>query len=258
VSDDETLTSPQQDRSGQPPDETTGSIWPKRLPEMTPEQLAIRDDWMAYFYSDVYSNRFGAIQKFNHAFAARSARPGLRTLDVGAGLGEHLEFEDGRTGEYVALEMRPEMAQEIERRYPYVTTVVGDVTEGLAFDAGHFDRVIAIHVLEHLLDLPRALDELDRLLAPGGVLSIVLPCEGGLAYSLGRRMTTQRIFEKRYGVSFDIFIRSEHVIVVAEIVRELDMRFILGQSAWFPFPVPLVDMNVCAGMMYHKPSRGPA
>src|ERR1700684_2763547 len=116
--------------------EREGAVWPKRLPEMTPEQLAIRDDWMAYFYSDVYTNRFGAIQKFNHEYASRTARPGLRTLDVGAGLGEHLEFEDCRAGEYVAVEMRPEMADEIARRYPLATTVVGDIADGLDFEAG--------------------------------------------------------------------------------------------------------------------------
>ena len=226
--------------------------WPKQLPEMTPEQLAIRDDWMAYFYSDVYTSRFGAIQKFNHRYAARTARAGVRTLDVGAGLGEHLEFEDWRLGEYVALEIRPEMAAEIARRYPLARTVVGDLAEGLEFDAGSFDRVIAIHVLEHVLDLPAALDEIDRLLKPGGVLSVVLPCEGGVTYSLGRRMTTQRIFEKRYGVDFGPFIASEHVNVVGEIADELDHRFKREHAEWFPVRVPSVHVNVCVGLTYRK------
>jgi ubiquinone/menaquinone biosynthesis C-methylase UbiE len=228
------------------------TTWPKQVPDLTPEQVAIRDDYMNYFYAEVYTARFGAIQRFNHSYAMRTAKPGLRTLDVGAGLGEHLEFEDGRLGDYVALELRPEMAAELARKYPYVSTVTGNVEEGLPFDTGEFDRVLAIHVLEHLRNLPAALDELWRVLRVGGVLSVVLPCEGGIAYSLGRRLTTQRVFEKRYGVSFDWCIKSEHVSVLREIVHELDARFTREHRSWWPAKLPLVDANVCVGLTYRR------
>jgi ubiquinone/menaquinone biosynthesis C-methylase UbiE len=228
------------------------SQWPKQLRDLSTEQLEIRDDYMAYFYEHVYTARFGALQKFNHTYAARTAGPSLRTLDVGAGLGEHLEFEDGRQGDYVALELRPEMAAQLQRKYPYVTTVNGNVEQGLQLEAGRFDRVLAIHVLEHLPNLPAALDELRRVLAPRGVLSVVLPCEGGIAYSLGRRLTTQRVFEKRYGVSFDWCIQSEHVNTLREVVHELDRRFTREHSSWFPCKLPSVHLNICAGFTYRQ------
>ena len=44
---------------------------------------------------------------------------------------------------------------------------------------------------------------------------VVIPCEGGLAYSLARRISAQRIFEKRYGMSYRFFIESEHINVPA-------------------------------------------
>lgn len=226
--------------------------WPKQLPELTPAQEAIRDDYMAYFYDQVYTARFGWIQRFNHKYAARTATPGAKTLDVGAGLGEHLEFEDGRQGEYVALELREEMASELRRRYPYVTTIGDDIQVGVPAKDGAFDRVLAIHVLEHLPNLPAALDELHRLLAPGGVLSVVLPCEGGALYGLGRRLTTQRVFEKRYGMSFDWCIRSEHVNTLGEVVHELDRRFTREHSSWFPCRIPTVQLNVCGGFTYRR------
>jgi SAM-dependent methyltransferase len=228
------------------------TTWPKQVPELTPEQIAIRDDYMSYFHAELYTARFGAIHKFNHSYAVRTANPGLRTLDVGAGLGGQLEFEDGRNGDYVALELRPEMAAELGRKYPYVTTVTGNVEEGLPFETGEFDRVLAIHVLEHLPNLPAALDELRRVLRSGGALSVALPCEGGFGYSLGRRLTTKRIFEKRYGVSFDWCIESEHVSTVREIFAELDKRFVREHRAWFPFRLPSVHTNLCVGVTYRR------
>ena len=44
-----------------------------------------------------------------------------------------------------------------------------------------------------------------------GILQVVIPCEGGLAYSFARKISTKRIFEKRYGQSFKWFIEREHL-----------------------------------------------
>jgi SAM-dependent methyltransferase len=163
-----------------------------------------------------------------------------------------LEFEDGRLGEYVAVELRPEMAEQLAARYPYVRTVVGNVEEGLPFGDEEFDRIVAIHVLEHLPNLPLALTELERVLKPEGVLSIVLPCEGGFVYTTGRNMTTKRIFEKRYGVDFEWCIKSEHVNELREIIPELDARFRREHSTWFPFGIPSRHANVCVGLTYRR------
>jgi SAM-dependent methyltransferase len=224
--------------------------WPKPTVCLTPEQTAIRDDFMEYFLRHVYGARFGAIQRFSHTYPLRSAREGLRTLDVGAGLGEHLAFEERRDPDYVALELRPEMAAELGRRYPDITTVAGDIQAGLQFDANEFDRVLAIHVLEHLPNLPAALEEVRRLLRPDGTFAVVLPCEGGAAYSLGRRVTTERIFRKRYNVSYDWYIKSEHVNRLDEIIPELESRFTRTHGAWFPLRLPMAHLNLCVGLTY--------
>jgi SAM-dependent methyltransferase len=183
----------------------------------------------------------------------RTSRPGLRTLDIGAGMGEHLDFEDVKDQRYVALELRPEMAQVIEERYPYVSTVIGDAEDRLPFEDASFDRVIAIHVLEHLRNLPAALEEIRRVLRPGGAFAIVIPCEGGFAYGIGRRFTSQRIFEKRYDTDYDWYIRTQHFNVPAEIIEELDSRFEREHRSFFPFKVPTVDLNVCVGLTYRRP-----
>jgi SAM-dependent methyltransferase len=145
------------------------------------------------------------------------------------------------------------MAQVISEKHPYVTTFTGDVQQRLPFEDAHFDRVIAIHVLEHLPDLPSALDEIRRVLRPGGALAIVIPCEGGLGYSLGRRLTTQRMFERRYGTDYDWYIKTEHVSVPSEIVAELDRRFEREHRSFFPLLVPSVDLNLCLGLTYRRP-----
>ena len=43
------------------------------------------------------------------------------------------------------------------------------------FKDNSFDKIIATHVLEHLADLPRVMEELWRILKPGGILKITVP-----------------------------------------------------------------------------------
>ena len=141
------------------------------------------------------------------------------------------------------------MAERIRQRFPRVQVRVGDCQAGLEFPAGNFDRVLAIHVLEHLPNLPAAVCEMHRLCHPTrGRVSVVIPCEGGLAYTLARRISAQRIFERRYGQPYAWFIRREHLNRPAEILRELTPYFETIHRSFFPLGVPWIFCNLCLGL----------
>src|SRR5262245_60449982 len=107
------------------------TTWPKRVPPLDERQRRIQDDWMRYWH-EVLPDRHGWIARFNHTYAARTAGPG-RTLEIGAGLGEHLRWEDVGDQEYHALELREEMASALRRDFPGVRTAIGDCQERLDF-----------------------------------------------------------------------------------------------------------------------------
>jgi SAM-dependent methyltransferase len=220
--------------------------WPKQLPEFTDEQRRVRDEFMARWL-EILPSRYGMIERFNHTYGVEGAATG-KTLEIGAGLGEHLRYEDLTNQDYYVVELREELTRAIRERYPTVTALVADCQDRLPFDDAFFDRVLAVHVLEHLPDLPRALDEIQRVLSPGGRFHAVIPCEGGLAYSVARRISAQRIFEKEFGMSYEWLIRSEHVNVPWEIQMELEKRFRLVGSRYFPFRVPSTAVNLVIGL----------
>jgi SAM-dependent methyltransferase len=220
--------------------------WPKVVPELSDMQRRIQDDWLRHYHERL-PDQHGRVVRFNHEYAARSARPGV-TLEIGAGLGEHLRYEELATQEYHAVELREHMAAAIRRDFPSAITVVADCQRRLPYDDAGFDRAIAIHVLEHLPNLPAALAEIQRLLKPGGVFSVVIPCEGGLGYSMGRRVTTKRAFEYRYKTNYEWLVECEHVNRAREILRELRNYFDFEDVTYYPSRIPLIDINLLIGI----------
>jgi len=235
------------------------SKWPKVVPGMTEEQQRISDDFMRHWH-EVLPRRYRVIDDFNHRYPVQHAPEGFnRTLEIGAGLGEHLEYEQlspEQRRQYVALELRPNMADAIQRRFPDIQVAVGDCQARLPFPDGHFDRIVAVHVLEHLPMLPAAVREMFRVCDKGkGILSVVIPCEGGPAYNLARRISAQRQFEKRYKQSYRWFIEREHLNKPAEVICELEQYFAIEHRGFFPIPIPLIFCNLCVGLTLRPKAR---
>lgn len=230
--------------------------WPKKIPDLTPAQELAREGWMKYWH-EVLPNKFGLIEKFNHGYPVKLGLPHkengkIKTLEVGAGLGEHFSWEDKTAQDYTMLEYREEWCKLLTTKYPEQKIIHGDIQKKLTFADGHFDRIIAIHVLEHLPDLPKALSEIHRLLAVGGILDIVIPCEGGAMYELARNMTSARMFQKKFGMPYKPIMQAEHINDCDEILGLLKTGWRKQHSTYFPFLVPLWQGNLILGLRLIK------
>jgi SAM-dependent methyltransferase len=82
----------------------------------------------------------------------------MRTLDVGCGMNK----QAGSIGIDRNPASRADVLADLDR-FPY------------PFRDNSFDRVTALHVIEHVSDVIRAMEEFHRLLRPGGTLRIVTP-----------------------------------------------------------------------------------
>jgi SAM-dependent methyltransferase len=220
---------------------------------LSSDQQVVYDDFVKRWH-EILPQRYGVIERFNHSFPVKYSRPGfLRTIEIGAGLGEHLNHErlsSEQEREYHSLELRPNMAARINEDHPGVKVIIGDCQERLDFPDGHFDRYLAVHVLEHLPNLPACVAEAWRLLdKERGQFLAVIPCEGGLAYALARRVSAQRIFERTYGMPYEPFISREHINRPPEILGELERYFVVERRGYFPLPfVHAVAANLCVGL----------
>ncbi len=100
----------------------------------------------------------------------RAALPsGAAVLDLGAGTGRLALPLTAAGYAVVALDLSPRMLAYLQAKAPGLPLVQADA-HALPFAQGAFRAVVTVHVLHLLADLPRALDEIARVLAPGGQL----------------------------------------------------------------------------------------
>lgn len=94
-----------------------------------------------------------------------------QVLDVGCGKGRFARvlYEQNPGAEIWGLDISEEMLQLVP---PGIRTRAGAMTE-LPFAASTFNAVYATESLEHAVDIERAVDEMCRVLKPGGRLAII-------------------------------------------------------------------------------------
>lgn len=115
------------------------------------------------------------------AAAKQAAKRSLRILDVGCGDGVitrrlHEAFPE-ETIE--AVDADPVRLERARAACAGVTFRLEDAGT-LPYDTGAFDIVLCHHVLEHVEDDRRLLNECHRVLVPGGLLVLGIPHEGGV------------------------------------------------------------------------------
>lgn len=232
----------------------TNSKWPKKIAPMTAAEKTINDDFMAFWHKQIGGSwKYHAMEIFNHCYPKFfSPKNFTSTLEIGAGLGEHIaqqHLSEEQLKNYVALELRDNMATAIKQRFPSVNTCVGDCQESIPFEENHFDRIIASHVLEHLPNLPAAVEHMHRVCnKEHGKLLVVIPCEGGLLHRSLRKITAKRIFEKRYKTPYAPFIAREHCNRPHEIIAELKKYFTVDNTIYYPTLIPSNHTNILIGL----------
>jgi len=105
-------------------------------------------------------------------FLSLGLAPGSRVLDLGCGRGVVLGALADRGLEVHGVEMSHEAARGADPRAKI--RIAQDLAEA-GYPSSHFDQVLIWHVLEHLERPRETLEEVSRILRPGGRLVVAVP-----------------------------------------------------------------------------------
>jgi len=114
-----------------------------------------------------WSNRFYAM------LARRYGKQGGRLLEIGSGLG-HLVGQLEDTFETVGIDLN-HWAVEQSKSVVDKTALQTASAETLPFSDRSFDVIIIKHIVEHLPHPSKAISEIGRVMAPGGILILATP-----------------------------------------------------------------------------------
>lgn len=229
--------------------ESLKTLWPKPVYQLTPREEKIKLQLLLEMQDWGYTGLLGRVQRQGHVFVERLSRakgkPHYRSLEIGCGSGYHFHFVQG--GDHTGLDLSTEHLERARLRFPEVQFIKHDAYN-LPFPDAFFDRVVSIYVFEHLHRLPECLAEAHRVLKRDGELLVALPCEGGWAYDLGRRLTSKRFFERRFNVDYLNLVKSEHCNTYQEVMEELKKLFRIEAIRYLPFRIPSVHLNATVAM----------
>src|ERR1700722_16544061 len=125
-------------------------------------------------------------------------------LEVGAGTGQHRENGHHAYEKYVETDLRtPERTEESLGANATLIREQADAAS-LDYPDGTFDRLIATCLLMHLPDPEHALAEWRRVVRVGGLVTIYVPSEPGLAVRVTRACTTARKLRKLGFADYDL------------------------------------------------------
>jgi phosphatidylethanolamine/phosphatidyl-N-methylethanolamine N-methyltransferase len=103
----------------------------------------------------------------------------------------------------------------------------------LPFPDSTFDRIVAIHSLEHILDLDQTCHEFSRVLKTGAILSAILPCDPGFLWGVAQLFSRRQVGMSRK--EYDYFMANQHVNPVYNIVAILNFHYVEKYLAYYPF-----------------------
>lgn len=169
-------------------------------------------------------------------------------VEVGAGTGIHLKSVRHKLRQYYLTDYSEDSLSKARAAinptaYDFEIKFQKENAAQLSFPDDFCDRLIATHVLEHLLNPHEVLREWARVVKPGGVLTIVIPTDPGFAWRMGRLVGGRNEFIKA-GINYDYWMAREHVNPVNNIVSFINYYFDDVQAGWYPFRVPSMDLNL--------------
>jgi SAM-dependent methyltransferase len=127
------------------------------------------DDWLAWARTpghDVYWS-------YRDAFFALVPPPGAATLEVGCGEGRVARDLAARGHTVTGIDQSLTLLRAAAEAHPEGTYALADAS-ALPFEDGSFDLVVAYNALMDMEDMPGAVREAERVLAPGGAFCVTI------------------------------------------------------------------------------------
>jgi phosphatidylethanolamine/phosphatidyl-N-methylethanolamine N-methyltransferase len=201
------------------------------------------------YNSHLYSGLLGILMNYCHRkleIFQNKKNSYNKILEIGAGSAPHFSYMDCSYNEYHIAETS-DYAEDYHRNNMKVKIIKYDGKK-LPYPDEMFDRIIISHCLEHILSPEEFIEEMMAKLNKGGVLSISLPTDPGIAWRLGRLFIRFFTIKKTYQISgeeFNYMNATEHVNSIFNLISIIRFNYKDSyEEHFYPLKIKMSDFNL--------------
>jgi SAM-dependent methyltransferase len=180
----------------------------------------------------------------------------LEIMEIGPADIRHIDYWIGRPRVMYLVDNLPILllrAHKLTAKNGIKTKLVTVTRESvLPLPSESIDLVITFYSLEHIYPLDKYLQEVNRILKPGGRIVGAIPTEGSLVWGLGRFFTSRRWFLRNTSLNPDKIISWEHPNFGDFVIDCLDEFFERESLVSWPFNKGPYDVNFILKFIYKK------
>jgi ubiquinone/menaquinone biosynthesis C-methylase UbiE len=187
---------------------------------------------------------------------------GLRILEVGPGDIQHTEFWKSKPDTFYIADIRGNLLELAAKKLAgigvaYSTIALGDDERAtIPLPDESVDAIVTFYSLEHIHPIDSYLQELYRILTPGGFVVGAIPAEGGIAWGLGRFLTSRRWMKRNTSIDPDKIICWEHPNYCDRVIAQLRQFFEPEKIEYWPLRLPAADLNLVVRFIFAKRASG--
>jgi ubiquinone/menaquinone biosynthesis C-methylase UbiE len=152
--------------------------------------------------------KFSIASRIRDRYVLKFLRPQKNDmiLDLGSGIGYFSELLYAYASRVKGMDLEPENVRTAKELYPDIDFLAADAVS-LPFKDASFNKILCTEVLEHIQNDTSAIQELSRVLKPGGFALITVPCTQGIFGSSIKRIAhdsqanSERHFREGYSLA---------------------------------------------------------
>lgn len=178
-------------------------------------------DWLEWekfylkFYTSTQKEGAGSVvNNWGYKILNKIDMESKTVFEIGPGNLPHMSFWNNAPKKYIVADIDQKFIDASVKKFEvnkieYETHLVKR-SQFAEIPDNSIDIVLTFYSLEHMSNLPELLDFFKAKLKKNGVLVGAIPNEGGLAWGLGRFLTSRRFVHQNSNINYDKIICWEH------------------------------------------------
>lgn len=175
-------------------------------------------------------------------------------LELGPGNLPHFKFWNSQPKKFIAIDTNENFLKATKKKINCAFEGIKVLRSSkIPVKSNSVNIILSFYSLEHIYELDLMLKEFNRILKKDGIIVGAIPNEGGLAWGLGRYLTTRR-YTKKFKINYDKIICWEHPNFADFILNSFKKnKFKIEKIKFYPFNfIKCLDFNLVTSFILKK------